>query len=340
MAEKKFTKIFRRRQRQSAGFTLIELLVSVAIGWIVISGLLYFIVQMLETNQKEFALAQTQVEMDDALSYIKTELEDAAYVYEGDCLTGRGTAGNSDYCSGLANWIAFPAGVTPVLAFWKLEQLPYREDPSAAQDLPAIAACGTNGQCINTLLMRNSYTLVVYSLSTQNASNIWNSNLARITRYELRQFDPDALATAVSSNPQRTTQGWVNPTTDASFGSWPRKNDGTLSSGATAPAGFSDVVLVDLVDFSVNNNSPACPSGYNISPPNALNIAKNGSAINSFYACVGAPSPGNGQDVIVYLRGNAKERAGGKGNTASYTPLIQTRVQTRAVFQRKPPSID
>lgn len=337
MLKKKLINIFKQRKRKSAGFTLIELLTAVAIGWIVISALIYFIVQMLQTNQKEFALAQTQVEMDEALSYIRNELEEAVYVYEGDCLTGRGKPDDNNYCYGLTKWITFPNNVTPVLAFWKLEQLPYRQNPTTVQDLPSADRCNNNNNdCLNTLLTRSSYTLVVYSLSRENPNNIWNKNLARITRYELRQFDPDDLAKAVSS--QTITPGWANPTTNGrSFASWPRAGDGSEPSSRPQ---YRDVVLVDLVDLHDKDfPAPSCPTGYSITPPNALNNN------NSFYACVGAPSLGTSQDVIVYLRGNAIERAGGqtineKTNPLFYKPLIQTRVKTRAVFQRKPPSIE
>ncbi|MCS6792646.1 MAG: prepilin-type N-terminal cleavage/methylation domain-containing protein [Oscillatoriaceae bacterium SKW80] len=330
MLKKKFINIFKQRKRQPTGFTLIEVLTSTVIGGIIISALVYFMWQMLETNQEEFALAQTQVEMDEALSYIKNELEEAVYVYEGECLTGRGQAGDQNYCYGLTKWINFPTNVTPVLAFWKIDKLPYRENPTTAQNLPSPDDCNNNDDCLNTLLNRSSYTLVVYSLSTENPNNIWNKNLARITRYELRQFDPDDLARAVSSNPQRITQGWADPTTNGrSFASWPLASDGSVPSSRPQ---FRDVVLVDLVD-SGSPPSPACPNGYSLTPPNALNFY--------FYACVEPYSLGNSQEVIVYLRGNAIERAGGQDirNSPSYKPLVQTRVKTRAVFQRKPSSI-
>lgn len=321
---KKITHICRRR-RKTAGFTLIELLVSVAIGWIVISGLIYMVVQMMQTDRKEFALTQTSSEMDVALNYIATDLQDAVYVYEGACIPGRGAAGATEFCPGIAksSTINFPATVNPVLAFWKLEDI----SENRTGTLPTNCATATNPNRCNALkLSRQNYSLVVYSLRTDNPSGETWQGPARLTRYQLREYSP---APASLSNLTQTTN-WVDPFA-VNFIKWPCDNAG---SNCQAQAAYSEGgntknadVLVDLVDTG-NIVSAACPN--NFSTPY---IANNNT---SFYACVSTPNQSQGQDVIVHLRGNAIERAGLTGSNPSFLPQVKAQARTRVLFNTKP----
>lgn len=329
---KKYFKDFFPRQRKPKGFTLIEVLVSVAIGWVVISGILFFIVQLMQTDRREYAVSETQREMSIALDYIAADLKEAIYVYEGDCLgaAARGTSGSSNYCPGLGAWIPFTSNnVTPVLAFWKLEPLPY----SSSENLPASCTPGSTStsSCQDVLLSRSTYTLVVYGLRRRQ-NETWEGP-AQITRFQLRQYSNVASLTP--------TKGYRDPT-QSGFLSWPRDNSGNLSAGI-APPDFNDQVnipLVDLVDDNGTGNRAwqTCPIDakypYSRTPPDTLNPSNKG----GFYACVRQPSAGQVQDVIVYLRGNAVKRAG-EGfdvNNAGFLPKVQVQVQTRSVFQRKP----
>ena len=81
--------LFRRRS-SAKGFTLIELLVALLIGGIISSALLYGVVELLQTNQRESSRAETQREMQLALDYISSELREAVFVYDGGCLVGTG----------------------------------------------------------------------------------------------------------------------------------------------------------------------------------------------------------------------------------------------------------
>lgn len=342
MANKNKTYIF-RRQGNSAGFTLIELLVSVAIGWIVISGLIYFIVQMLRTDRQEYALSETQREMSMAMDYIASELREAVYVYEGECLntTGRpddqNTTNVNEFCPGLAKYIKFPDSVKPVLAFWKPEKVPYSNE--AKDKFPAGNACTQDSSCKELQLSRHTYTLVVYALRNDSPSGETWQGPARITRYQLRKYDSLSALTL-------TTNNWSEPYPD--FGSWPC----TSSTDCKAQPDYDEgtdktaTVLVDLVDLSgdipfapypKDPNDPTdepTKKNYSESKPD---ITVNGQQNTSFYAYIRRPTTGQSQDIIVYLRGNAVKRAGVSAfNSPGFFPSLRAQVQTRSTFNRTP----
>lgn len=334
MLKKKLRNMF-RHQRKSAGFTLIELLISVAIGWIVISGLIYFVVQLLRTDQQEFARTETEREMSIALDYITSELKEAVYVYEGECLgTNPGRAVNTaNYCPGLSTVIDF-GQAKPVLAFWKLEPVPYVENPSGTEDLPedcnafsdSIEVNPNKSTCQALLISRNSYTLVVYSLRTDNPSGETWEGPGRLVRYELRQYRN--LSTL------EQTPGYCDPAQLVSPTSWPKDKKGEAPKGCGSKPAYSEQVLVDLVD---NTTTPAAScsslgSDYSSSIPDSM---------TSFYACVKRPLDASGnvqlQDIFLSLRGNAIKRAGASLYTdPSFTPIVQAQVKIRSALNREP----
>lgn len=335
MAKRKFINIF-RRQHKSAGFTLIELLVTVAIGWIVISGLIYFVVQLLRSDQQEFARTQTERDMSAALNYMTSELQEATYVYEGECLgtAARGAPStsaspNPGYCPGLQSVIASTQpNLTPVLAFWKLEQLPYVQNPTGNDQLPSNCTAGDT-TCQSLLITRNSYTLVVYSVET--TSNPTWEGPSRIVRYQLRQYS--------NLRGMQQTQGYADPS-QTGFTSWPRTNTGNLPSGYSNPD-YNEEVLVDLVDTT----KAATCSNEDLNGDGISDYSTSPTAGNTgFLACVRRPIDSAGniqlQDAIVYIRGNAVKRAGASlYSSPSFYPTVQAQVKTRSTLNRIPPQL-
>lgn len=337
MAKKKLTNIF-RRQPKSAGFTLIELLVSVAIGWIVISGLIYFVVQLLRTDQQEFARTETEREMSIALDYITSDMREAVYVYEGECLSanpGRAT-GTTNYCPGLSNIINFGAA-KPVLAFWKLETLPYVENATGSDNLPddcdgfstSTTVTPNRTTCQSVLISRNSYTLVVYSLRTDSSSGETWEGPGRLVRYELRQYSN--LSTL------QQTPGYCDPSQLINPTSWPRNRNGTNVQGCSSTPEYWEQVLVDLVDNATTPADSCASLGSDYSPsiPDGM---------TGFYACVKRPLDASGnvqlQDIVISLRGNAIKRAGASVfSSPSFTPTVQTQVKIRSALNRTPPQL-
>ena len=342
------------------GFTLLELLVVMAISSGIIAGLMYIVVELMSTDQRESSRSETQREMQLALDYMSSELRESVFVYTADNLSCAGPTGpGAPPCLPLTAYLppSVSTNSVPILAFWKQEPFP-----------KTVPAASTRGQCFGaapppgiSCLTSSSYALVVYSLSKANPSipKIWSDN-ARITRYELQEFNSQGAL----------TQGYVNPGAynGNPFASWPvfeDDKDGVLKNIQTAtvksgrapgrPIG-NPVTLVDFVDAQARNaggkggagETTACPTPTDYAlTPSLKTLADAGFAnVRSFYLCISAPSaqiagqpiianPSENQDIILHLQGNANGRAGiFKDELLS---ALETRVLSRGVLTRRPP---
>ncbi|MBK4732776.1 hypothetical protein JJD41_23330 [Oxynema sp. CENA135] len=301
------------RQSQTAGITLLELLMAISITSIILYSMLSLVVSLLNTEKKETAKTQVQQEMSAAMDYIASELKEAVYIYNGNCISGADPS-----CVGLANaGVQIPAEVTPTLAFWKLKAIEMPGDGEGPFDP---SSCTTD-DCRNLLTTLNTYTLVVYGVEENNA-DIWEGP-AQIRRFELPQYP--SIEDAVDGTPSFDE----DPRTTAFVG-W---NPSSINTDNTFQ------VLVDFVDRNrkLENQQP-CPGNYVASPSSGANAQEPGNW--NFYACVQPSGNGVMQDAIVFLRGNAAEKAGQDTNSVNpvYLPSIQRRVQARSVFNYDPSS--
>lgn len=330
------------RHSRTQGFTLLELLIVTAIGAGIVSGLMFIVVQLMETDQREASRSETQREMQMAMDYISAELREAVFVYTGSQLQ---TMVTENY---------LPDSVTngnsvPVLAFWKQQEFPevaknFCRTNSGDSTANVAARAGINCEA------GSSYALVVYSVRPLAAGDTWRGR-ARLTRYALTEFR--------SSTPLAINGGYVNPGTFGNFPTWPvgtspngvadtnLQNDPltTIYSGrggrpAIRPNGNADV-LVDFVAHPTEDatTNPSCPTGYDISPANVASVATTVS--RSFYACVPPRiNTGDNQEVLLFLQGSVQGRPGyttGLGvRTADKLPTLETRVLTRGVLGRTP----
>ncbi len=350
-----------QRRHPTTGFTLLELLISVFIGGIITSTLLYSVVELLKVNQRESSRAETQREMQLAMDYISSELRQAVFVYDGTCLTGAG-AFAANTCPGLTNFLptaintqptGAPVGTTPVLAFWRVDQLPQILIDRCADNAASLNSTAVTPISGVPCLSRRTYSLVVYYLDTTNTGNTW-SGRARLKRYALTQF------TATGA----TNTGWVDPTTtNNKFLGWPYEatgnnlqTAGTLADGSVNPyagsiagvnANVTSPVLVDFVDTPVTAGSTAtaCP-GDSVAAGSLPPFVRSpsGTTVTSFYACVRGGgftagiqnnTGGRNQETAVFLRGNAAGRAG-VPLTARVVFDLQTRVLSRGSFEKSP----
>jgi prepilin-type N-terminal cleavage/methylation domain-containing protein len=281
-----------------AGFTLLELLMAIAMVGIILSTMLSLVVSLMGTNQRESARTETQQEMQRAMDYMTSELREAVFIYDGDCLN----EDQDNKCPAI-NTLSdvMPDGIEPVLAFWKLKPLP---EPCEHED------------CEQYRLAGRTYSLVVYFLSKDNSDNKWQGK-ARITRYELSKFNAAG---------DEVNQQYVDP--EGKFLTW-ANNVTSLNP--------NDDVLVDFVDDSdpdancdelneqLGNNSPY---EYILTPANP-----NG----GFYACVRQKTTKANkisQDAVIYLTGNASGKPG--INNEGFLPTLETRVLKRGVFEKTP----
>ena len=71
---------------KTGGYTVLELLVTVVISTIIVIALVDLVVDLLQSDRREYARAETQREMQMALDYMVNDLREAAYVYDNNQL--------------------------------------------------------------------------------------------------------------------------------------------------------------------------------------------------------------------------------------------------------------
>lgn len=314
------TYITHLRQKKTAGFTILELLMAITVGSIVMYAMMTLVISLLGTEKQETAKAQIQQEMSLAMDYIASEIQQAIYIYPGDCLDG--DAGGTNDCKDLVGEsnLTFPTDIKPVLAFWKLEPVPYTLDD------PLPATC-ESVECRDLKTSGHTYTLVVYSLR-ENDTEPWQGP-AQIMRYRLRTYTKLSTLTP--------TEGFGNPSRSEFFGNW-------AASKTIATKEIEHPVLVDSVDAGIQPGLQDCPTPTptpTTPTPTPTHTRSAVGAISSFYACVRNPGDGRMQDAIVFLRGNALKRAGQPltSTNQAYLPSLQRQVQARSVFNRVPPKL-
>lgn len=330
------SKRFWRYSRRS-GFSLVEVLVTTVLTTLLVSSLLYVMVDLTSANQTEHASGTTNEEMKQALNHIAAEVREATYVYTGEELEKDRLPNIKPLKDFLPD---FGTNTKPILAFWKVEPIPYDGLTGTGKDLPSDCknvATTLQNECEVLLTERRTYTLVVYVQSTDNPNNEWKGE-SRIWRYQLRKY----------SDPSTVTQatGYVDPTLDSSFQYWPMDFDGN-SKQATLPQITSSnyVPLVDFVaspttligsiDCPVTTNPITGNLEYKTSPFGTAPIGNfyQANDAKSFYACVRDASSdtttGFNQDVIIFLRGNSKGKPGIEKD--SMPEILQTQAISRGV---------
>ena len=313
---------------RSKGFTLIELLVTLVVSSIVVSGLLYVVVEITSLDNRETRLDQVQLDMKRAMDYMTNDLQEAVYIYDDPTQIAGELASDPNFPDG--------TGIVPVLAFWRIDPI---ED-----NLPNCSTLSADRvrSCEVLKIRQAAYTLVVYS-QIENDGNINWPGQSRIVRYELSKYSN--LDTLTVRN------GYRDPTDsfdeDAAFETW--QANGT-------PAG-SSAVLVDFVaDPDVGlSRSPLSDAGgscssygtdssgvnyYTVSPGTATTTAN-----TSFFTCIRNPDPDNdpdtddrtNQDVYVFLRGAAQAAS----NTQRYSyseesslPILETQVLVKGIIDK------
>jgi hypothetical protein len=331
--------LWRARRLARAGFTIAELVIGATIGVILLTGMMYLVVEMTRVERTQTARGETEREMAQALDYIAAELREAVLVYDRECLGGNGS-GNGVTCPGLR------LPINTVLAFWKREPVPdsnFLANVDGTDDQEKIDryardnACVTNRDC-NAVMnyVRTQYTLVVYVLCPNPnperpgpycsfETDTEPRGPARIVRGYFRQYVWGERASDFE-NRLENLDPLENPTWPAGIPSWGARN-------------ADSQILISNVDWEPPRVNVNCPAGY----VSTTGVRQN-TGFRSFFACVrersGVAETGFVQDVYVYLRGNAADRAGLReiesSGTNIYRPAVETYVRTRGSYNRRP----
>ncbi|MGP1382135.1 MAG: PulJ/GspJ family protein [Thainema sp.] len=300
-----------RRRNHNKGFTLTELLVSIIISAIIVSGLLYLVVELLGADARESARNETQREMQLAMNYITTDLREAVYVYDDV----------ADIADGLPDFAG--DGMTPILAFWK--PVYFTDADLSGIDCDSVSE-EAQPACDTLLVRRSAYSLIVY-LQEANPDAPW-SGQSVIRRYELSRYEDDVADLSQAA-------GYVDPTGDVSFQSWPLDSAGEDLQD-TEPTLGSPPVLIDFVAAPGDGSARDCEAGYTKSPATS----------DSFFACVRASAGDDAgedevlntnQDVFVFLQGDVQGRRGGNSrgfDVSSRLPVLQSQVLVGGVIDK------
>lgn len=288
-------RLFAVGDRMSArvkGFTLIELLMSMLIASVIISTLLAFTVNIMETDRKEQAKVESQSDVQAALNYIADDMQEAVYIYDADSL-------NTVSPNGIQDQLPTFTSSTPILVFWKRKYYAPTDDVyvNAGKTITKKVGCleygttTTNGTCDPNAPIgsgRYAYSLVAYYVMYGSDSNF--SNAVRLGRWELNDgirsscqssdittcSDPKPYA-RIDVTPPTAIAGssmvnyWSVPDQGfAPFASTGGTVDALMNKWTRATAGFASTntptVLIDYLDDSpysadqddVNlNNTPA-----------------------------------------------------------------------------------
>ncbi|MEC4983490.1 MAG: hormogonium polysaccharide secretion pseudopilin HpsC [Oscillatoria sp. PMC 1068.18] len=278
-------------QQSTAGYTLIELLIAMIIAFIILTPLLAFAVDILDTDRKEQAKVQSEQEIDSALDYMSRDLQQAVYIYDREGLDNN--TGIADQLPVAGNGQICPSGATctPVLVFWKRTHLSKDDTDSKDQRLGAV-----NNE--NDAFV---YSLVGYYLVEGADNDIWAEDAARITRFELRDGlnldnDPDDKEFAADAGFQLFDTS-SSGSLETKMNSWEKSNqDYGTNLGA---------VLVDYIDNSATGQTIELQCNTSKVDDNGTQLEQRiPSTGNGFFVCVDSANT----SARVFLRGNALAR--------------------------------
>lgn len=307
-----FNQKYSNLSKKNSGFTLIELLVAMILATLVITPLLGFMINILDTDRKEQAKINSEQDVQTAVDYIAQDLQQAIYIYDAEGI--KAIKAQLPYKS--------DKDKVPVLVFWTRKFVKDAIDVEVNN-----SSVGSNDKFV--------YSLVAYYLIESNNKNnkdkTWSDQF-RIARFELKDGIRDLEQPFKKSESDGTPQPNYIKEPDDGFALF-KLNDpkvkGTLEQkmnkwekGSKAYNLKNIATLVDYIDasqinasnrndlkstdcktlFGIENNKAKVPSSIYSSNTKLNN--------NSFYACVDV----NNISAKIVVRGNAYARINQKDN--------------------------
>jgi len=309
------------------GMTLIELLIGTVMAFLIITPMLAFVVDMLNTDRKEQVKANTEQDIQAAVDFIAQDLSQAIYIYD---QKGINAVNNSTIPT--SGKLPAPANGTPILVFWKRQQIknsvpinPFVVKPNTCEQ--------NAGECNDTYVL----SLVAY-YQFQDTDPTWcqpsgGTCPTRIARYEIKDGvkNPSTLAyyTDADTTPSQRK--------DPAFNSLFDPNKPTQNVTVPGQVANNSEVLVNYIDHSTANvpAPPDCKTTLGVKDPPApapaltqADLLTADGSTNSFYACVDTD-----QNIArVTIRGNSLRRlqandAEFKTTSSAFFPTASVQVQ-------------
>ncbi|MEP6490565.1 hormogonium polysaccharide secretion pseudopilin HpsC [Microcoleus vaginatus] len=309
------------------GMTLVELLVGAIMAFLIITPMLGFVVDMLNTDRREQVKSNTEQDLQAAVDFIAQDLSQAIYIYDGK--------GINDIKNQLP---PSDATKTPILVFWKRQQIEKSVPINSTIEKPK--NCDAS-KCNDTYVLS---LVAYYQFKEPDPKSIWcqpsgGDCPTRIARYEIRDGvkNPSTLAYYVDDD---TTIGQrKDPAFNEKFDpSKPKENVTDVAGLAKDESGAKNPqVLVNYIDHSTVAvpAPPDCKTTLGVQdlPAPALPLTQADLLIadnstNSFYACVDTSK----NLARVTIRGNSLRRlqpnnADFKTTSSAYFPTATVQVQ-------------
>ncbi|CDM95411.1 prepilin-type cleavage/methylation-like [Limnospira indica PCC 8005] len=270
---------------------MIELLISAVVASMIITPILFFVVDVLRTDTREEITARSEQELQAAADFIRRDLSQAIYIYDGEGVNAiRSQLPDSD---------------NVVLVFWKQE---FREGVIPHGDVPRPVAanhCDTR-RCDDVQVL----SLVAYYLQTEREPNSPWSDQARISRLQINDgvIDPNPedectqppCYVKLGDKEFKPDRGFDRPPGRTSMNAWEAKEGEQIEA--------SREVLIDYIDKTELTGDIDCESRgiSNDDSEDLLSVGKNseGNPIYGFFVCVDSRNTA----ALVNLRMNAAIR--------------------------------
>ncbi|MEG5234425.1 hormogonium polysaccharide secretion pseudopilin HpsC [Microcoleus sp. AT9b-C3] len=317
------------------GMTLVELLVGAIMAFIIITPMLGFVVDMLNTDRREQVKSNTEQDLQAAVDFIAQDLSQAIYIYD--------QAGITATTAKLPPPPTNTTG-TPVLVFWKRQQIK-NAVPINSANAKKPSDCPPNGsECNDTYVLS---LVVYYQIRDTTPNPTWcqpsgGTCPTRIARYEIR----DGVKNPNSSDPTNPYYSLTDANEyapDAAFE--PTFDISKPLVNVTKGTGFTKdaEVLVNYIDHSpltgIPINLAECQTALG-NPKDTTGVTPTDipettlrippappDIVKSFYACVDTSK----NIARVTLRGNSLRRiqtdANYDPNKSAFFPTASVQVQ-------------
>ncbi|WP_293335464.1 hormogonium polysaccharide secretion pseudopilin HpsC [Microcoleus sp. CAWBG58] len=329
-----------QQTKTEKGMTLIELLIGTVMAFLIITPMLSFVVDMLNTDRREQVKSNTEQDIQAAVDFIAQDLSQAIYIYDGKGINAI-----------KAQLPANDANKIPILVFWKRQQVKNAVPLSTGLKPNDCRIPGISGGTIdcNDTYVRS--LVAYYQIKETDPKSIWcqpsgNDCPKRIARYEIRDGLKNPYATGTMPPYYTDTDIDARPSLkqDAAFNTDFKFSDPTKD--VTKVAGLPDAaqnsqVLVNYIDHSPKTialdecqqalGNPETQIGLAAAQKVAedtLKVTDPDKTINSFYACVDTSR----NLARVTIRGNSQRRlqpnnANYDANKSAFFPTTSVQVQ-------------
>ena len=330
---------FQQAQKEQ-GMTLVELLIGSIMAFLIITPMLAFVVDMLNTDRREQLKANTEQDIQAALDFIAQDLSQAIYIYDNNTINNPAPDGTPGIRTQLPNP---PGDETPILVFWKRHQI---RDAVSVNTVNRVLPKNCDPDKCNDAYVRS---LVAYYVVTEtNPNSIWCQPSgatcpSRIERYEIREGvrnpgGSNTPATFYYNNTQVKEGQKADPAFNSNFNfRQPRRNVTTTQAAVNA---LIPQVLVNYIDHTGGPQSdpqecekalgnPTATVPGQLAPVAVLeSTLRVSNPVNNFYACVDTAR----NLARVTIRGNSLRRLQDSNvvstaNNSAFFPTATVQVQ-------------